>query len=280
MTARIIGRRLSQILVPAGGDQVAVHYPMPSSSRMNSVKLNQHLMWVSGTISILHAVLYGVDGFVIPMIDGDSAINIDTMWDNQVPKDVDQSAGAFDLDTGTTDTSPAFEVGELDLNSLFNLTTLEPKEVFRRRGMVTYAKSPTGYDRAGEDYHPIETYSTTIGKKVGTPFPAIWMLGLSSPSLDDTTATVPTAPTEVQWGQLQYLTMTLRQAFIDILGLVEAGAETPWAEAAAFIAQLLESAAFEESAAHFSSGSIMCYTQATFDMTVPGDMDNMVLTSE
>lgn len=278
---RLIGRRFKTVNVPPGADELYSAYPLPAGGKINSVWQENHIQ-STALVPFVSASMYGMDGFVVPMLDADSGVNLNTMWDQQVPKDIAYASGVFDIDTGATDATPVFEIGEPDWSAVMDLATLEPREIFRRRRMLSFASGlgHATYDRAAGNFYPLEVFTTTVKRNIRTANPAYIMFGFSSPSLDITTTTQEVAISENQWSQLQFLEDTLKQAFISLLGLVEAGAETPWAEAASFIAQLIEDTVYETVGGTLQPTTWQIISRSTYDITVPGTLEPGVLTSE
>lgn len=261
---------------------VVAEYPIPAGGRLNNVHLECHVI-APETVEFNQVVMYGISGFVVPVPDPDSAINIQTLWDNLIPKDVDESAGVFDLDTAATDTTPEFEMGEADWSGIFRQTGLNPIQIFKRRKMLSCMSNLISYQSvsaAVDLWTPGDLFTTDIKRNVSVAQPSMVMFGFSSPSLDRTNQTEPTAPTEIEWTLLQYLEVTLENAFMNLIGLVETGAETPFEESAEFIASLIEDDAFEQTAAAFLPANFNVFTKATFDISVPGTLKIGTLTSD
>lgn len=273
---------MSQIEVAGGTDQVMVGFPIPAGGTLKNVWIKQRVIGVEGQ-EYRHACMYGVSGFVIPVIDPDAGTTFEAIWDAQVPKDTDNAVGAFDLDTAGADTDPEFEIGTPDINALFDLTGLAPEEIFRRRTMLTLPDSPIGYEKvsaAVDVFTPVDKWDSQVKRNVRVDSPAVVLFGFSSPDVAATTATVKAIPSEVEWVLLQFMEMTLEQAFIHLIGLVESGAQTPYVEAAAFVAELIEDSVYEETATSFNPQTYRVYTQATFEIEVPGTVSQKVLSSE
>ena len=76
----------------------------------------------------------------------------------------------------------------------------------------------------------------------------MFLLALSSPDMGTTTTSLRSTPSEKDWAQLVYIEDLVSDMVKNAIGLVEAGAETPYVEAQALIASLLEDTAIEESA--------------------------------
>lgn len=279
---RLFGRRYSAIDVSVGNDQVMFGYPIPSGGVLNNIWVNAHLIGPEGVL-FQSAVMYGISAFVIQVPDPETAINFGTLWDNFVPKDVAESSGAFDLDTDAADVTAEFEMGELDIDAIFDMTPNAPLQIFRRRKMLTVAQGAVNYEviNAGADlWTPGDVLNTQIKRNVRVNAPSAVVMACSSPAMDVTTTTQEVTPSENEWAWLQYLEMGLEQAFIHLMGLVESGAETPWEEAGAFVASLLERAAVEETAGSFAPVVWRVFTAATIELTVPGSMSQKVLSSE
>lgn len=257
-------------------------YPLPQDGVLNNVWLSVHVIGPEST-PYNQAVIYGVSGFVVPVPDPDSGMLVDLLWDNLVPKDVLESQGAFDLDTGAADTTPEFEIGIPDISAIFDLQAMEPKEIFRRRKLITVASNPSGYlsvDSATDLFTPLDHFTTQVRKNVRVGMPSMVMFGFSSPGTTNTTAVEAVIPSEKEWMLLQFLEVALENAFQYVAGLVETGAETPYEESSQFIAHLVEALVFEGTAGAWAPVSFRVFVEATFDISVPGILDINTLSSE
>ena len=276
---RVIGRRMSQRNVLSGTDEVVAGFPLAPGGQLNNV-------WIKcsgsgATFNIPQAVMYGLTGFVVPLLDPDNVVTYEAIWDAQIPKDVANAAGVFDLDTEAADANPEFQPGRPDFSAVFQMASGDPKEIFRRRELVTFGKRPVAYaDLATDQWVPTFAFDVHVSRQVRVETPSVVLFGFSNPNMGATTTSEPDSLTEKQWVQYTYLEMTLEQAWMNLVGLVEAGSETPWEEAAALVTELIERALFEENADYFQTGTWTVYTEATFDVSVPGRYEPGVLTSE
>lgn len=269
---RMWARRLGYRSVASDSDEVVVACPLPANGRMNGVKGQVKVVGTEG-IPYNTGVAYGFSGFVIPVQDPDTQVTWDTLWDTYVPKDTAETAGAFDLDTGTPDTNPEFEIGHPDLQGMFDANPNAPVEIFRKRKILTLADTPIGYEKvdAGNDlFTPTDRFALDVGRNLRVRQPALIAFALSSPAFHTVGATIPSTPTEAQWMMLQYAETFLEDMLKNLLGLVEAGAETPYEEASDFLAEFLESAVLEENVNGWTNTVFNVWCQATFDITVPG----------
>lgn len=278
---QLIGRRSGATDVAAASDAVIANYPVPQDGKLNYVHLEVHVIGAEGML-INQASWYGISGFMVPLGDADLADSVDDLWDLNVPKDVNLAEGVWDMDEATVDATPEFEIGTPDVHALLDMQPGEVLEIFRRRQMLSLARGGFFKDvLAATDEVVVTDYmKTKISRGVNVNEPTMCLFGLSSPDTLATTTTIPTAPTEVQWVLLKYLEIALEQAFMAIVGLIEAAADEPYATSMAFIAGLVEETVFEEAAASYLSQSWRVFTNATFSITVPGSVDIGTVTSE
>lgn len=276
---RVIRRTLSQRVVAGNTDKVIAACPIPAGGTLNSIWMEVHAISDAG-VSQLRMAMYGITGYVLPVPDPDSGLSYDEAWDQLVPKDEAHLAN-LDMDTATDDVTPEFEPGEIDLNNLFDMVGLTPRQIFRRRKYITTANSllPVGGTLV-DTYRPVDFFTTKVKKPVRCSMASYGVLGFSSPATSSTTTGLWAAPGENQWAILQYMDIFIEQMFIASLGLIEAGAESPYEEAELFISELLEDLVFEEDANSFDVQAWTVYCRATFDITVPGRPQLKVLSSE
>lgn len=279
---RIFGRRAMQSTIAAGTDQVIAEFPIPAGGRLNNINLEVHVLGPDERTADFMQI-YGIAGFVVPILDPDAQVSLDTIWDQLIPKDLDAGSGVFDIDTGATDATPEYELGELDLSAVFELTSIGPREIFRRQKRLSMAVNPAGYaqiDSVPDKYKPNDYFTTKISKGVSVSAPSYVLIGFSSPDLTQTTATFPVTISEKEWIQYQYLEQAVENMLMFVAGLVEAGSETPYTEASDLVAKLLEADVFEEDAGFFDPVTFTVFCFATFDVTVPDRMQLGTLTGQ
>ncbi len=275
---RIIRETLTQKVVTADTDQVIASAWIPTGGRLISATIQMHAM--AFEVTKIGAFLYGTNAFLLPLPDPDTPITANVLWDRLVPKDVEEGPGAYDLDTTAADTTPEYELGEIDYTSLFGGGPFEIKGGKRRR-MLTAASGAALYD--GSTVDTISLLEKFTLRLKGTPRvyePSCVAVGFSSPLLDDTTSTESTSPLEDQWINLQYAAWTLEQALVEALGQAEAGAESPWEDASAFLLNYAEPDVFEDNAARFTPQAWDVYAKARFVVEVPGTPGTGVLTTD
>ena len=277
---RVIGRRMSGVLVAAGSDKIIAGYPIPAGGVLNNVWLDVKLMtYAAGFLD--SALLYGITGFVVPLLDPDTVQTYDDVWDSQIPKDAANAAGVFDLDTSAVDTQPEWEVGEPDWTGVFNLAAGAPVEIFKRRKLVSFADVHSkGFESGTPDtFYATDLFNTQVSRTVRVDTPSLVLFGFSSPTIVSS-ATVWSTLSEIEWVMYQYLEMTLEHAWMNLVGLVEAGAETPYVEAASLITELIEDVVLESEAASIGQTSWNVWCTSTFDVSVPGRLTAGVISSD
>lgn len=274
---------MSHAVINTGTDVVVADFPLPKGCTLKRVDLQCSLIGPREA-SVLNSFMYGMSGFVIPVLDPDTPVTVELLWDAMVPKDAPNTAGLFDLDTTATDAAPEFEVGEQDLGGILgNQVMNAPREIFRRRHWSTFARNPTGFQQviAAEDvYVPTDYFKTVIKKPVRAGRHSHIVFAVSSPDLVQPSNTAINTITETEWAMMTFMETVLEDAVKNLLGLVEAGAETPYDVAASFIAKLIERAPSEATAGAFSPTVWNSFTQATFQVDVPGKIGVGTLTSE
>lgn len=280
---KLVGRKMSQVICVAATDRVVGAYPLPQGGVLSQIDLGMKLVGPVGeALAITKAVMYGVDIYIVPVIDPDATLTYELAWDRFVPKD--EVAGTnIDIDTTAADVSPVFEQGGIDINAVFNMTGLAPRRIFRRRKLVGFGDGvPTVGAAAADTWNPSDVFQTVIKQRVRVNQPSYVLIGLSSPALTVTSTSIWVPPTgEQEWAMLQYMQTFLERAFIGSLGFVETGAETPYVETELYIERMLEDVIFEETADAFHPINWVAHTQSTFQISVPGELQQRgVLTSD
>ena len=278
MSIRAFPKRYSHFDIANGADKVVGAIALPGGSRLNNVYI-QHSIHAEGVL-VSQAMFYGVHAYVVPVLDPDAAVSVQTMWDTQITKDADLSAaGTGELDTGTSDTTPVFEIGDVASYKILGEGT-HPHPIFRRQRMLTWANTPkAGWEDVGNDFKPSDYYTTMVKPRVQVTIPSVAMFGVSSPDTLNTVTAFDLPNTAIEWMRLKYLEETIDMARVDILAAHEAGAKVLWETAARRLAIYLEQAV-EESAGKFIPVAITSKAVFTFDVTLPGRFEQAVITGQ
>lgn len=273
-------RRVAIIQVATGADMVFAGFPMPPGSKLVQVR-GKVSVAPSARLAIEEFVAYGCSGFVVPVLDPDAASSQQTIWDVIVPKDDAVGSDVLDLDTSSADSSPEFAVGSVDLNAVLGIED-GYQEIYRRRQFMSYGSHPMAHHLdTTHFYWPAEQFNIKVSQPIGTDRFAMALFGFSSPTLGEST-TEPTAPSKAEWGMMMFLDSTLEDMSKQILGLTEAGAETPYDTAATFLAKLLEPIILEQAARATDSIGIIWDVNAVMmaQVHMPGSQSFSNLSSE
>lgn len=278
MSVRVFPKIYSQVSCPTDVDEIIGALALPGDSRLNGLSGRCQVIAETRT-SVLTIASYGLHAYVVPMLDPDGTHTPQSIWDAQVPKDKNISSGVLDLDTENADTTSAFEMGQVDAEKVIGLSTA-PIQVFDRTRLLSFASpGAKAFDTADETYIATDQFRLGLKHPVEVDLPSILLFGFSSPDTLQSTTTFFIPQSDQEWAQLTYLQDTLRDAFKELVGLVEAGAETPYEDAASIIASLLERLV-EESAGAFLPVTWRVFSEFSFDLTLRGDMDVSVLTGQ
>ncbi len=276
---RIMARRMTQREVAVGSDGVLFGLTLPGGSRINNIHVAAHVM--SQTMGANQQVaMFAIEGYIVPLVDPDAAPTYEVLWDTTVPKDTDVES--LDLDFGTADTAPFWEPGEWDPQALFRVG-LRPERIYHRKWKVgvnnaffVFQDNQTPFLTK---FLPGAMVKINIKKNFAVSQPSALMFGLAAPSFDDVSTTEPTVLTEAQIAQTKYMDHVIERGLLHQLGLVEAGAETPWEEATALIKTHVDPDIFEETTSRYGAFAWDITCEATIDHSVVGSLEKGMITS-
>ncbi len=272
---RMFARRSGQAVIPAGQDKVLFGISLPGDSVINNIRAKIHCHESSAGLAAFQSVRYAVEGWILPVLDPDSATTFDNIWDALVPKDTDVLT--LDLDTVAGDGTPFFEPGEVDWSDVFDVG-LRPERIYHRQRLLSFVngasfkfqdnQTPFAMRWSAGDYFEIN-----IARRLAVRQPSVLVFGFAAPALDDTTTTLEAALAEAEWAQVKYMEHVLERAMLHVLGVVESGAETPWEEATALIQKHLDPDVREDTAGRFSGGQWEALFEMMVDHSVVGTLE-------
>lgn len=274
----IIAQAIGAQTIGGNVDRVMVGVPMPKGAKLLSVSGEVHMIGEEDQPTN-QFMAWGMSGVVVPVPDPDTAIVFGALWDNVIVKSADPTTVAatslLDWDWDTADTSVQIEPGEMNINDVLGMTEDQKEFLPPRLSWVSWAKSRQGGFVAGtpDDFLPSDFKTFRSQKKITADTASVAMIALSSPLLDETLllAAHLTPPNEGAWYQLANMTDTLRDFAKINAGLVEAGAESPYANATSRIQDLIARDMLDESSTLYNSMSWTGLLTATFFMDFPGD---------
>ncbi len=266
---RMFPRRRSQILINAGVDKVLFGISLPSECRLNNLHATVHVLGV-GVHPVTVATMYAIEGYILPVLDPDAGVDLDDIWDALVPKDNDTDT--IDLDTQALDTTSMFEPGESAMTEIMDVG-LQPERIYATQRMNTFANAGFRQEETSVlEWSVANVHRIKLGKRYYVKQPSVVLFALGNADTLDTDVTARTALAENEWARVKYIELVLQQALMQHFGLVEAGAETPWVEAAQLLRKYIEPDVFEQSGGAFASETLRAYANVTMDVSVPGQM--------
>ncbi len=278
---RMFARRLTEVTTAAGADVVMFGVDLPSDTVVHDLKVRVQMIGVSQKLAQVSALMYGVEGYILPIHDPDLVSNYDTLWDQLVPKDTDTQT--MDLDTGAIDTTNFFEPGEAEWGAVFDVG-LRPEKLYSRQKLLTFGNGSALTVQDNQTPFTItwaayDSFVIHIRRRLRVKQPSVILFAIAQPNLDDTVATAMSSLAENEWPRIKYAGEMLRRAMTHVLGLVEAGAETPWEEATALLQKFLDPDVHEDSGGFFISESFRVVSQVMCDLSVVGELEATQITT-
>ncbi len=181
----------------------------------------------------------------------------------------------MDLDAGASDATSFWEPGDVTWEEIFDIG-IQPHRFFHHHFMTSYGfnsrmvnqdpETPFGFQ-----YLPGKTVPVQMKRRFRVPGPGLLALGTASPDALSTSSSIPLAAMlEKDWAQMQFIDEVMERAYLDLLGLTEAGAETPWEEASALLRRHLRPPVLEVTAGTFVQTTWFVQGEAKFDVSVQG----------
>lgn len=174
---------------------------------------------------------YGFGGELMPLLDVETAVDLNVIWDRMIPKarTVSLTAGALGIDTDWDDVAgtPFIEPGEVDVNNLLGL--MEPnKSIFDpRMSYSSWATNKGGWVAGSPDvFNPSDFKTFRSRRTLKADVSSYGLLAVASPTFDSE-ATTESSFSFARFGLLESLREHIQLATLMQLGLAETGAETP-----------------------------------------------------
>lgn len=268
--------------VTAGTDGVVSGIWMPANSicRMARGYLDFHGNTVATS---LQSFLGAASLWWLPVDDPDTTGTMDSVWDSQVLKD--EVVVSLDLDTQTMRTNAEWEPGAAKWAKLFDVG-VEVKHLWRQHFMCNIARNAVGVGPApdtpfGYEFVPSGHLSPELPVVIRSSTPGLLVVAASSADTVETSSTEAIAGlAEEDWGQLQYIDHVMERAMLNLLGVQEAGAETPWEEATTLLKKYLRPLVFETNSGTFVPITWKVTGEMDYIIEVEGTMGKRVLSLE
>jgi len=272
---RMMARRQFIRQVDPNTDEVLFGVTLPSGTVLHGMNVKSNFLGSAESATVVNVFGIAFEIWILPILDPDAGLSYQTIWDNLVPKD--QSAGGLlDLDTAAADVTPFWEPGEIDWTSVWDIG-LQPRRLFHTHSYITLANGALIVWQDNQStfllkYWPGGSMPYRMKRNFRITQPSVLVMACSSPNLDVTTTTEPTVLTESELPQVKYMGDVLKRALMQKLGLTEAGAETPWIEAATLLSKQLDPALFEFGSGIATTTLWNVTGEAEVDMSVEGEL--------
>ncbi len=279
MTTTMRIRRQFATSVSAGTDDVIAGVFMPSDTVIGNIRGRVSLH--SQILAVNNVVHAAVEGWILPVSDPDAATTMSALWDALVPKDT--SVNALDLDTGAADATPFYEGGTILWEKVFDVGA-SPRRVFHMHDDFSLGHNNVVSQQDVEsaflqEWFAGKDFMINVPRTFRVTVPSLFVVGVASPVADRTSATTPIAGlAETDWAQIKYIDHVMERAVLDLLGVIEAGAETPWEEATALLRQHIDPLMLEADAGTFLGATWFTSGEIVADHTVPGIMAKSLIT--
>lgn len=258
----------------ADSDIVVASAPIPQGGSLVGVSGELHMIGVEGA-SIQQISSYGFGGEVVPVVDPEATVNVEALWDTLVPKAIDPTIVAattvIDVDWDDQDTTPQIEQGEVEMNQLLGIAEVNKQIFTPRLEYMSWANSPQGGWVAGtpDVWNPSDFKTFASSRKINADLPSYAMLAVTSPLTDDEETSESTISGAQEWAMLENLRSIMEDMWRINVGLVEAGAESPYAEVSALIEELVAPSIIQPAAAKLIAQTYTVFCRARWIIDMP-----------
>lgn len=281
---RVFPKIVSEVLIGPASDKIIGAFFVPPGCSWNGFWM-EHSMHVEVPQKTGFAFMYGVDAYLIPIDDPDTDINLDTLWDESVPKDTAVGTSVLDMDTAGADATPRFELGEINPSDLIGLSTVPEELMSPRRQLVTFPKMPVGFHMdplspfTDRYFIPTDFYKTRSRTRKHTEVASVVLIAVSCPDYAGTDNYWTALQSTGEWLMLKYLGETLRDSWTYLSGLVSAGTQESASEASTLLERFMEKFYEQEGTAFggASPPSWTSYAKITGDISLTGYYEPITL---
>lgn len=254
---------------------------LPSDTVIHDIKLKADIIGQTEQLARATAVFYAVEGYLLPVLDPDTPVAFNTMWDQLVPKDTTPAVSSLDLDTSAADTSPFFEPGIPDMTGVYDVG-LRPERVYHRHKTLTINDGALHIFQDTEAPFAVvwmagDTLNIRLKKRLRIRQPMVLMFAIACPDTTQTTTVVESSYGEKDWAQVKFIKHVLERAILHEMGLVEAGAETPWTEATDIMRAHLEPNILEVTAGFYKTETFEVQAEMLVDHSVVGELGRITI---
>ena len=185
--------------------------------------------------------MYGLEGWIVQTDNQQDWDTISQVWDTSVPKDDDSVV----MDESyVEDTDSVFESGAVSTQQLWDQELLGPERIWQKQGMLSMAKNPVGFKAGVPDtFFPTDYMKINVSKKYHASTDSGVLFGIASPDYGFAAADnniVSGITCTKGFYVLAHLEELMSTAMLGFMGILEAGAESPYEDIVNFITVNLE----------------------------------------
>lgn len=271
---QVIRKARTHVLCIGGTDRVVASMPIPQDSVLLGYNVVSHAIH-NAHMSVKKAASISMAAYMVGVgEDPDAGTTVDVLFDQQVPKDLDlaEGAGGVSIDVGNSlDTDPFEEPGEVNWNELFGVSSAATKlgetELFCT--MASGGRMP--HVDTTDEYYPSGVMGLRSTKGIRVDRPSYLLIAVTVPSYDDVTTAVPTMISALNWSLLQFMDLTVRGMLPQVLGMTEAGAESPAVDFGKLVQDTVEPTVKEETPGAYATQDFNVFTKYEVRILVPGE---------
>lgn len=274
--------RVASVVVAPGSDSALCAWPVPSETTVLGVK-GKILINGDAQVDWKRVWGYAVDGFFMEINDDLLSTAVDAIFDAVVPKYV--ATLGFDIDEEGATSAPGYEPGEIRNDLLGGADA--PEHIYQHRdirGLIDSMGPMVITEHTDWAYLPVDKLSIIRkGAKRADGMSAL-AFAYSSPSMDGLTTENKLMPNfggtvHSEWLWLKYLDQVLELAMVEMLGLTELGAESPYEDQLDFLEAMISSANTITAASSLIATTANVFMAATMRFHTVGSM-RIVLASD
>lgn len=272
---RVVRKTAGALAVAVGADEVLGWCPMPTGAKLLSVTGALHVVKAENA-AIAQFQAYGFSGYVVPVVDPTSSLSLKATWDTMVVKqgafDVDTGAGGIDYEWDVVDTNEVVQPGRgrAEIASGFGME--KSKVIFEPKiEWLSSAKRFAGHVPGTPDaWQPLDYKRFRSQMKITASEPSYALIAVSNPALTEVNTAPVTDGTTELWGMGMHLREILQDFWKVNAGLIEVGAESPYADASTYIQELVAPNVLDESTTLFDDSDPMtAFMECTWIMDFP-----------
>ena len=141
MGIQIFSRQVLQRKVLADQDETIAFVPLPTGAKLNNTWLDVSVI-AHAAISHKSPAFYGITGMVLEIEDPDTSTELNTIWEQQVSKEVSRQSAWLDLDLDGNPTTADASVAVTEPESQPGFFDLEELLMTDNRGNLEVLEKP------------------------------------------------------------------------------------------------------------------------------------------